>query len=535
MRTFVWAAAALALAACVNSQMAAPPTARSGADRVRVAQGELEGLGRQASGVREFFGIPYAAPPVGQNRWREPQPVPAWEGVREAKAFGPRCVATFDFADMVYRSEGQSEDCLTLNVWTPAHVANEHLPVLVYFYGGGYVTGAGNEPRYDGEALARRGVIVVTMNYRLGVFGFMAHPELTAQSTHHASGNYAYLDHRAALAWVHANIAAFGGDPARVTIAGESAGSASSSAVMISPLTKNYIAGAIGESGSIVGGDLMTLEQAENAGAEFAARATAELDLAVSPLAYLRELPAHQVMQLAAEQHYAPSPIQDGYFFPSQPRAILAAGEQARVPLLVGSNSAESGPESVLQQAAPTVANYRAALTRDYGPNANAVFAAYPAASDGDAVSAAAQDLANDRFIGQSTWNWIDAATRTGGRNTYYYYFDQPRPALREGQVSPYGPDWRPPRGAMHSAEIEYALGNLDGNPLYAWTATDRAVSEQMQRYFVNFVKTGDPNGEGLPTWGAFASGQRLVIDANTRSAPDMSRARYEAMARLRR
>jgi para-nitrobenzyl esterase len=517
MRAWI-VAIALALSACAN------PQTSTGGDQVRTASGIVQGLGAQTSGVRLFRGIPYAAPPIGENRWRAPQPVAAWEGVREAKEFGPRCIPTMDFDDMVFRSAGQSEDCLTLNVWTPARAADERLPVLVYFYGGGYITGAGDEPRYDGEALAARGIVVVTMNYRLGLFGFMAHPELTAEAPTHASGNYAFLDHTAALQWVRDNIAAFGGDPARVTVAGESAGSFSTSAVMLSPLTKDLIAGAIGESGSVVGGEPNPLANAERQGAAFGAS-----------IAVLRALPAEAAMLLARARGYAPGPILDGYFFPKAPRQIIEAGEQAHVPLLAGSNSEESGADGVLAGAAPTVANYRAALTRLYGANADAVFAAYPASGDGDPVTLAARELANDRFIGQSTWNWIDAATRTGGRNTYYYYFDQPRPSVRAGVVSPYGADWRSPRGAMHSAEIEYALGNLPGNPIYAWTDTDRAVSELMQRYFVNFVKTGDPNGEGLPAWGTYASGQRMIIAGNSRSETDTSRARYEAMARLPR
>ena len=225
----------------------------SAADLVQTANGTVEGRGVQPSGVRIFRGIPFAQPPTGDLRWREPQPVKNWKGVRKAVDFGPRCMQAPIFDDMVFRSNGVSEDCLYLNVWTPAKSNRERLPVLVYFYGGGFVSGDGSEPRYDGESMAAKGIVVVTVNYRLGVFGFMAHPELTKESAHKASGNYGFLDQNAALRWVQRNIANFGGDPKRVTIAGESAGSMSVSAHLASPLSKNLIAGAIGESGAMTG------------------------------------------------------------------------------------------------------------------------------------------------------------------------------------------------------------------------------------------------------------------------------------------
>src|SRR5436305_1282535 len=231
------------------------PTEAIGAtpDRVKTANGIVEGMGQQPSGVRIFRGIPFAQPPVGDLRWKPPQSPKNWEGVRQAIQFGPRCMQHPVFGDMNFRSNGMSEDCLYLNVWTPAKKGNERLPVLVYFYGGGFIAGDGSEPRYDGESLARRGIVVVTLNYRLGVFGFLAHPELSREASYNGSGNYGLLDQMAGLRWVHENIAAFGGDPHRVTIGGESAGSVSVSALMVSPLSRGLIAGAIGESGSILG------------------------------------------------------------------------------------------------------------------------------------------------------------------------------------------------------------------------------------------------------------------------------------------
>src|SRR5215813_2321867 len=241
-------------------------------DLVKVANGALEGVSDKRSGVRSFKGVPFGEPPLGDFRWKPPQPVKNWQGVRKADKFGPRCMQRQVFGDMGFRSNGMSEDCLYLNVWTPAKSGNEKLPVLVYFFGGGFVAGDGSEGRYDGESMAKKGIVAITVNYRLGVFGFFSHPELTKESPHHASGNYGLLDQNAALRWVQQNIAAFGGDPMKVTIAGESAGSISVSAQMASPLSKDLIAGAIGESGSILGAlSAVPLAEGEKAGVKFAA------------------------------------------------------------------------------------------------------------------------------------------------------------------------------------------------------------------------------------------------------------------------
>ena len=517
MRMLLAGLALLLMSACTSDR-------GPGSDIVRIADGALSGLGRQESGVRIFRGIPYAAPPVGALRWRAPQPVQGWDNVRDAKQFGPRCMQAPIFADMVFRSNGVSEDCLYLNVWTPAE-SGQRLPVLVYFYGGGLIAGDSSELRYDGESMAEHGIVVVTVNYRLGAFGFLAHPELTAEAPYHTSGNYGFLDQVAALQWVHDNIFAFGGDPRRVTIAGESAGSMSSSAMMASPLSRNMIAGAIGESGSMMIRSWDGLTQGEQKGLQFAQLAGNKT------LAQLRAMPADQILSLSQQQS-SPSigPIIDGYVFPRTAADIFAAGEQAHVPLMVGSNSAESGPEGVLQNATPTVLNYRAALTRLYGPRADTVFAAYPATADGDSVLDAARDLASDRWIAMSTWQWIDVATRSGGAPSYYYYFTRPRPPFRPGQHNPYGDGGPPPRGATHSSEIEYALGNLDTNVLYAWTDDDHRVSQMMEQYFANFVKTGNPNSRGLPDWPTFASGQRLVIDAPPHAVTDTWSARYRVL-----
>ena len=316
--------------------------------RVAVANGTLEGT-LEPSGIRSFKGIPFAAPPVGDLRWREPQPAARWQGVRPATAFGPRAMQRPIFGDMGFRSNGVSEDCLYLNVWTPAKTNREKLPVLVYYYGGGFMAGDGSEPRYDGEQMARRGIVAVTVNYRLNVFGFMAHPELTRESPHKASGNYGLLDQQAALKWVRENIAQFGGDPARITIAGESAGSMSVSALMVSPLSKDMIAGAIGESGSLMGTlPPVSLAEGEKAGVAFAGLVGA------SSLADLRAMPAEKLLAATANPAVPRFPIVvDGYFFPSNPVALYTAGKQAHVPLLVGWNSEEMNYRALMGQEQP--------------------------------------------------------------------------------------------------------------------------------------------------------------------------------------
>src|SRR5215510_14999564 len=301
---------------------AAVPGLAAAQDRVKTANGVVEGTSEKGSSVRSFKGIPFAAAPVGDLRWQAPQPVRDWKDVRKADQFGPRCMQRPIFSDMGFRSNGMSEDCLYLNVWTPAKSNRERLPVLVYFYGGGFVAGDGSEPRYDGESMAAMGIVVITVNYRLGVFGFFAHPELTKESPHHASGNYGLLDQIAALHWVHDNIAAFGGDPKRVTIAGESAGSIAVSAQMASPLSKNLIAGAIGESGSILGAlSAVPLAQGEQMGAKFAA-SLGKGD--APPLAELRAMTAEQLLEATAKpgQPWF-TPTVDGYFFPKSPFEIF--------------------------------------------------------------------------------------------------------------------------------------------------------------------------------------------------------------------
>jgi para-nitrobenzyl esterase len=470
------------------------------APKATTATGAVEGVA-EASGVTAYKGIPYAAAPVGKLRWKAPQPAAKWKGTRKADHFGARCMQLPLFSDMVFRSDGVSEDCLFLNVWTSAKSPKEKLPVLVYFYGGGFAAGDGSEPRYDGESMATKGVVTLTINYRLNVFGFLAHPELSKESPHHASGNYGLMDQAAALLWVKKNIAAFGGDPKRVTIAGESAGSFSVSAQMINPQSRGLFAGAIGESGSLLG--LMApapLAAGEQGGLGFAQ------SIGKPTLAELRALPAEQLLEETNKPGKWFSAVQDGYVIPRSPVAMYAAGEQAKVPLLAGWNSYEGHYKQILGEAEPTSENFAAALEKLYGDQAAAAQQAY----SGD-VKQAATELASDRFIAYGTWKWIDSHARTSGKPTYRYYYTHPRP----GQ-----------EGAGHSVEIEYALGNLPGNKVYAWSAEDYALSAQMQSYFANFIKTGNPNGAGLPEWPQASAGMgsrlmQLDVVSKTITASD--------------
>lgn len=504
--------------------------------QITIANGTLEGT--DESGIRSFKGIPFAQPPVGDLRWKEPQPVINWQGVRKADKFGPRAMQRDLFGDMNFRSNGVSEDCLYLNLWTPAKSATDRLPVLVYFYGGGMMAGDGSEPRYDGESLARRGIVTVTVNYRLTVFGFFAHPELTKESPHHASGNYGLMDQSAALVWVRRNVAAFGGDPLRITIAGESAGSSSVCAQMASPLSKDLIAGAIGESGSVLGTRFpIPLARAEYMGVKFATIAGA------SSLAALRAMSAADILKVTAKPDAPGFPVTvDGYFFPKSPTEIYAKGEQAHVPLLVGWNSAEVNYGSVMGQDKPTKESYEKVVQKLYPDRAADALKVYGASTD-DEAEQAATDLASDRFIGFSTWKWSDMQSKTGGAPVYRYLYARPRPAMRSemGNVVPGlaggvmkatdGVSKQPTsRGAVHSAEIEYALGNLPTNRVYDWQPEDYKVSEIMQTYFANFIKTGNPNGPGVPTWPAANAGgavQVMHIDVNTRAQPEKHRDRY--------
>jgi para-nitrobenzyl esterase len=526
--------AAMFCLALVSTAVMAQLTSDKSLPTVKTANGLLQGT--QLSGISMFKGVPYAQPPTGDLRWKEPQPVKNWEGTRRADHFSARAMQLPIYSDMNFRSAGVSEDCLYLNIWTPAKTGKEELPVLVYFYGGGLKAGDGSEYRYDGESMARRGIVAVTVNYRLGVFGFLAHPELTRESAHHASGNYGYMDQTEALRWIHNNIAAFGGNPDNVTIAGESAGSSSVSAQIISPLPRNLFSAAIGESGSVLGmKQLPSLADAEKNGQRFGD------SIGAHSIAELRAMSAQQILQATAAPGISNFPVDvDGYFFPEQPLSLYKTGKVAHVPLLVGWNSEEDGWKKILGNEQPTKENYTAAVRKLYPSNADEILKRYVVSNDSD-VEITATSLASDRFIAFNTWMWADLHAKTNSP-VYRYFFTKPRPALRsqDGTATAATPESDKTagyfKGAVHSAEIEYALGNLPTNRLYDWQPDDYMISAIMQDYFLNFIKNKNPNGLGLPYWPIYQSWQPdpvQYIGVETHREAEKTRDRYLYLEKL--
>jgi para-nitrobenzyl esterase len=444
-----WLASTLVLLAACESRIG---------EEVRLDAGVIASDVISASGVRSFRGLPFAAPPLGENRWRAPQPVEPWEGVRDASEFGNVCVQHdprpryTNIANMD-GSPPLSEDCLYLNVWTPAGSTADRLPVMVYFFGGAFTDGGGAAPLYDGTALAERGAVVVTMNYRLDAFGFLAHPALTAASAHASSGNYGILDMVASLQWVQDNIEALGGDPGNVTVFGQSAGAMAITSLMTSPLTKGLFHRAIAQ--SIMGGGASpnlanaTLAAEEQAGARAAERA------GLATLQQMRALSADEV----TATFRASTMIVDNYVIPEDPAIVFAEGRQHKVDVLMGANSADSS----------------------FRPGG----------------SAAADNNPSDEIFWVA--RRIAEYARQAGGNAWVYWF------TRNGADS----DDLPP---VHAAEVKYVFDNLGQLPLYpdasdparvAASAADQQLADRIASYWVNFARTGDPNGAGLPPWPA--------------------------------
>lgn len=492
--------------------------------QVKLENGTIEGLYDTKTGLQVYLGIPYAKPPVGALRWKAPQALENWNGVKETKQFAPRAVQAMVYSDMNFRSNGLSEDCLYLNVWTPAKRNTTGLPVLVYFHGGGFIAGDGSEPRYDGASMAKKGIVVVTVNYRLNLFGFLALPELSAEAPYKASGNYGLLDQNAALKWVNQNIAAFGGDPQKVTIAGESAGSISVSTQMASPLSKGLIAGAIGESGAAINPTYtpVPLAEAEKQGLEFIKNA------GNYTLSQLRAMSTRELYEIYNEsKHFKIQIVIDGYFLPKSIIEIFNAKEQAQVPLLLGWNSAEIPGIAFMHGMPYTEENYIKRVENTYPDEVEEVLQLYPHGSIKE-IELSATALASDRFIAYSTWKWFDLHRKNSAQHVYRYLFSKIRPALVENANTPKMPE---PVGATHACEIEYCMGNLDLSREYAWTTDDYNVSETMQNYFANFIKTGNPNATGLPEWiPAGSTGDMppvMIIDVESKTVKAEHDARY--------
>jgi para-nitrobenzyl esterase len=500
------------------------------ADEVKVNSGTLAGTSNQDHTVRIFKGIPFAAPPVGDLRWKAPQPTPGWEGVRQADKFGSACLQTNVFGDIYFRDNQPSEDCLNLNIWIPAKPAQAKLPVLLWFYGGGFVAGANSEPRYDGENLAKKGVIVVEPNYRLAVFGFLAHPELTHESEHKASGNYGLLDQVAALRWVVKNIAAFGGDPHNITIAGESAGSLSVSALMASPLSRDLFQKAMGESGAFFAGGTTgglvpkRLSDAEQMGLEFAKSVGAD------SLAAMRAKPADELLQAAAKRNrgFGFGVDIDGYFLSTDVPAIYAQGDQSHVPLLAGWNADEGKMLVLFNPLKPTAKSFAEQASTRFGDQAPEFLKYYPANTDQQAL-VSAEALASDDFIAFATWKWIEMQRKTGDSAVYRYHFEQV-PAVKPGAMV--GPIPAGELGSKHAGEIEYVFQTLKSQNGVPWTEDDFKVSDVMSSYWANFVKNGNPNGKGLPEWPTYSSKNGFQLmhlsGKSIQAAADALHDRYE-------
>ncbi|MGA3370459.1 MAG: carboxylesterase family protein [Terracidiphilus sp.] len=487
-----------------------PAQAHAGSLTVKTEQGKVRGKIINYGKVKAFLGLPYAAPPVGELRWKAPQPPLPWKGERDATSFGRHCAQNHVWDDIAFEDSGPSEDCLFLNVYAPEDAkANDKLPVMFWIHGGGFRAGASSEPRHRGDFLPLKGVVLVTINYRLGVFGFLATADL-AKEANGAAGNYGLLDMVAALQWVRVNIRNFGGDPDNVTIFGESAGSESVSALMASPAARGLFQKAIGESGAAFSGTLATrsLEAEEKQDGAWVA------SLGLRSLEELRATPTGKLLDAAKTRKEDFEPAVDGSFFPEPVPDLYAGGRQAHVPLLAGWNRDED--DSLVS--GMTAGKWKLYAIEHFHLRAAEFLKLYPGNTDEQAVRSAF-DYGSDTFIAFATWQWIEAQGKTGDSPVYRYHFEL------AALPSKYHPDTR----AFHSDDIEYVFGTLDTRPSETVRAEDRKLSEQMMSYWTNFAKTGDPNGPGLPVWPHYdKDGLLLHFDSTVIAGPDTLRPRYE-------
>ena len=469
--------------------------------------------------IAVFRGIPFAAPPVGGLRWRAPQPVLPWAGVKNATEFSASCIQALTpkgFGPWTHEFVTQnnvSEDCLYLNVWTPAKSARDGLPVFMWIYGGGFQSGSAEVPIYDGEGLARRGIVVVTINYRVGILGFLAHPELTKESGYKASGNYGLLDQIAALRWIRRNIAAFGGDPRRVTIAGQSAGSMSVHDLVASPLAKGLFHGAIEESG---GSSLDThsavpvvtprgLREAEADGVKFAAAKGA------SSLAGLRAMSWQELMKpvpgggsgMAAMLRF--SPIVDGYVLPESALRAMLGGKLNDVPTMTGCNLGEISGTILGPAPDVTADKFRQQARSRFGDKAQEFLKLYPAATDEQARASQTRSTRDEALTGMYLWAQKRGATAKTA--AYIYLWDHTMPGPNEALY-----------GAFHTSEVPYVFDSLQTSDR-PFTEVDKKIAAMMSDYWANFTRTGDPNGRGLARWPA-VDARRQVMEVGDRNAP---------------
>lgn len=462
-------------------------------ETVRTQKGTISGV--YSNGVNVFKGIPFAAPPVGELRWKAPQPVANWQGVRKCDAFSASAMQPTPAPFMMYTTEflappePLSEDCLYLNVWTAAKAANEKRPVIVWIHGGGFSGGSGSVPLYDGEDLAKKGVVFVTINYRLGVFGFLAHPDLTRETNGKGVGNFAFLDQIAAFEWVKNNIAAFGGDPGNVTLSGQSAGAFSVNVLMASPLAKGLFHRAIAESGGMFGisSRVKSVTDAEQTGIAFTQK------LQANSIADLRAKSAEEILKAGGG---ITSPVMDNYVITGDMYSLFANNKQNDVPLLTGWNAGDRFPSPKTL----TAVEFKADVEKKYGAFANDFLKVYPANTDVEAKESQLEVGGHLLFAWQN-YTWAKLQSSHGKNKAYLYFFKR---------VPPHYPD-KPDFGAFHSAEFGYALHTLR-NWDRPFTDIDRRLEDQMSSYWVNFARTGNPNSKGLPEWTAFEPGKQQVM-----------------------
>jgi para-nitrobenzyl esterase len=484
---------------------------------IKTDDGKIHGKLIHDGAVRAFQGIPYAAPPVGPLRWKAPQPVAAWKGELDATKYGHHCAQNHVFDDMIFQDAASpddrgSEDCLTLNVYTPADAKPKgKLPVMYWIHGGGYSGGGGSEPRHNGDFLPGKGVILVTINYRLGVFGFLALPELAAEQGG-ASGNYGLMDMVAGLEWVKKNIAAFGGDPENVTIFGESAGSFAVSTLMAAQPARGLFAKAIGESGGALSSGTLSMQTLAERGPKESAWVKEQ---GFNSLDELRAAPTATILADASKKGTVGfSPVIDGKFLTEPVLDTYLAGKQAHVPLLAGFNRDEGS----FMANGMTVEKWKAMAEQRFPGKADAFLALYPSSTDAELKRSAA-DFGGDAFIAYGTWKWMEIHRKTGDSPVYRYKLDLGAPPSK----------FHPDPVAFHSDDIEYVFGTLDTRPGAVWRDEDRKLSDEMMSYWTNFAKNGDPNGPGLPTWPKYGEGDPVLhLDNPITSRPDENRARYE-------
>ena len=508
------------VAVCAATQLLAAVTAGAQIREVEVTGGRVSGV--VTNEIAAFKGIPFAAPPVGDLRWKPPQPVNGWTGVKAAATFAAGCVQDVSFTKLFGAPEATGEDCLYLNVWTPAKAAGERRPVMVWIYGGAFSGGMTSIPAYDGTRLAEKGVVLVSIAYRLGPFGFLAHPELTKESGK-GSGNYGLQDQLAALRWVKDNIARFGGDPNAVTIFGESAGGMSVSMLAASPAAKGLFHRAISQSGghfgparagTVAGATSPSLKVAEGFGQAFLKR------LGAVDLASARQVPAEKIHAAMGPGIQGPFwPVFDGDVLPGDQYELYQARRFNDTPVLIGSNSDEG---ITFSPGTTTPAALETLLRTGYGEHAEKLLAVYPHATDAEA-SQSMRNLMRDTTFGWPTWAWALLQSKHGSGKAFVYYFDHRTSLSRNG--------------AGHAAEIPYVfrtLGRFSGPAALIGPPQpeDRAMSELMSSYFVNFARTGDPNGPGLPKWPAFTESSQTVMhfDAKSSARPLPNMAEIKAM-----